>query len=600
MELDLLNLALVLMAALAGGRLASRYGYPPVLGEILIGIVLGPPLLGWASETAALQVLAELGVLLMMLYIGMELDPRELGRVSRTGLLAAIGSFVAPAALGWAASVAFGLDPLAALFVALALGATSLATKSRILIDLGILDTRIAHVMVAGSVMSDTLALFAITAVLGVIGAGIAGAGSLVVAVVQVALFFGLAWLIGFGALPALYRWMLRRGATGRTFNVLLVIIVAVLFGELARRAGLHPIIGTFVAGLILREAIASRRLAYELSEVVRDVSLGFLAPIFFVTTGFLVALEVFQTDLGFLLVVIVVATVGRILGTALAYLPSGHGWREGAVVGAGMNGRGAVEIVIAGIGLEAGIISSGVFSILVLMALVTTASAPVLLKLGVGWLVRRDELEHARDRRRGIVIAGAGPLARLFGHQLAGDHQVTLVDRNAANVQEAELEGLHALHGDALEAAVLREAGVLRAQAVLAATPNALVNVLVAQRAREDFVVPDVRAALTHEDQGGLFDVLESFGGRPLFASPVDVAGVDRILAERAMEGRPNGLEIVASEEVDDLEPAGVLPLAVRGREGTTLFDGWQELRPDDRVVVLPRPGPGGSTQMG
>lgn len=588
MELDLLNLLLVLVAALAGGRVAERYGYPAVLGEILVGILLGPPVLGLVGPAVALRVLAELGVLLMMLYIGMELDPRELGRVSRPGLLAALGGFVLPFVMGWGAALAFGLGPLAALFIALALGATSLATKSRILIDLGILDTRIAHVMIAGSVMSDTLALFALTAVLGIVASGLVGAGSLVVVVVEVAVFFGVAWAVGMIALPALYRWMLRRGVTGRTVNVLLMVIVAVAFGELARFAGLHAIVGSFVAGLVLREAIASRRLAFELTEVVRDISLGFLAPVFFVTTGFLVALEVFQTDLGLLVVVIVVATLGRILGTVLFYLPSGHGWREGLVVGAGMNGRGAVEIVIAGVGLEAGVIPADVFSILVFMAIATTATAPVLLKLGIRWLDSRGELDRARDRRNRVVIVGAGPLARIFAHRLGVRYPVTLIDRNAANVQEAELEGLHAVHGDALEAEVAREAGVPLAHTLLALTPNASVNVLAAQRAREQFMVPDVRAVLTHEEQGALFRVLESFGGRPAFAIPLDVAALDRRLAEQTMAGRSHDLGILDFHAVRELESEHVLPLVVIGDEDVRLFSSWQELRPDDRVVVL------------
>lgn len=593
MELDLLHLLLVLVAALAGGRIAAVYGLPPVLGEILVGILLGPPLLGWLVETVALQVLADLGVLLMMVYIGMELDPRELGRVSRSGLLAAVGSFVVPFALGWIVAAWFGLPLLTSLFVALALGVTSLATKSRVLIDLGILDTRIAHVMVAGAVMSDTLALLVLTGVLGVAGAGLLGAGTLAFAAVKVALFFGAAWWLGMTVLPAFYRWMRRRGATGRTSHVLLVVILAVAFSLMSELAGLHAIIGAFVAGLVLRESIASHKLAFTLTEVVRDVSIGFLAPIFFVTAGFQVSLDVFGTDLGLLLAIVSVAIVGRILGTAIFYLPSGHGWREGLTVGAGMNGRGAVEIVLAGIGLEAGVLPTDVFSILVFMAIATTATAPVFLKAGVAWLERRGELSPKTERRAGIVIVGAGPLARILARQLRDAHPVTLVDTDAANVQEAELEGLRALVGDPLESDVLRVAGIESAGTLLALTPNALVNVLAAQRAKEQFVVADVRSALTDETQGGLFHVLETFGGRPAFAFPVDVAALDARLAARAMEGLPEDLTILTAEDIGRLEPEGVLPLVVRSGDGTSLFVDWRDLEPGDEVVALTLPKP-------
>ncbi len=104
-------------------------------------------------------------------------------------------------------------------------------------------------------------------------------------------------------------------------------------------------------------------------------------------TAGFEVSFGALSESLGLLIAVIALATIGKIVGTVLAYLPSGNGWREGLVIGAGMNGRGAVEIVIAGIGLEAGIISPEIFSILVVMAIATTATVPVLLTWGVRWL---------------------------------------------------------------------------------------------------------------------------------------------------------------------------------------------------------------------
>ncbi|WP_272481682.1 cation:proton antiporter, partial [Rhodothermus marinus] len=148
----------------------------------------------------------------------------------------------------------------------------------------------------------------------------------------------------------------------------------------------------------------------------MRDVSLGFLAPIFFVTAGFEVTFDVFQQHPILLAGVIAAATVAKIVGTALFYLPTGYGWREGVVIGAGMNGRGAVEIIIAQIGLSMGIIDATIFSILVFMAIFTTATVPVLLKLGVDWLKRRNELVRSDHERRGVLIIGAGATARALG----------------------------------------------------------------------------------------------------------------------------------------------------------------------------------------
>ncbi|TVR85344.1 MAG: cation:proton antiporter, partial [Trueperaceae bacterium] len=375
MELSILNLLAVLAVAWVAGNVVSRLGYPAVLGEIGAGILLGPPLLGLLQAGAPLLVIAELGILLMMVYIGMEIDLRDLGRASTGGLLAAIGGFVVPFALGYVATMAFVGDVWAALFIGMAVGVTSLATKSRILVELGILDTRVAHVMMAGALISDTMALIVFAGILSVVTVGALSIAGLGVVVLQIAGFFVACWLLGVHVVPRLFSWLTARGFGGRTFYLTLALLVALTFSELAELAGLHGILGAFLAGLFLREGIRVKRLSHDITGVVKDVSLGFLAPVFFVTAGFEVSFGVFREDLFFLVTIIVLATVGKVLGTALFYLPSGFGWREGLTVGAGMNGRGAVEIIIAGIGLQAGIIDQSVFSILVFMAIFTTAT---------------------------------------------------------------------------------------------------------------------------------------------------------------------------------------------------------------------------------
>ena len=159
MDLSVVNLLLVLFVAWTAGRLSERLGYPSVLGELIAGILLGPPLLGFLHVDAALELLAELGIILMMVYIGMEIDPRELGRASKAGLLAAIGGFITPGVLCYFAVIWFGGTMMMALFVGVAAGLTSLATKSRILVDLQMLDTRVAHVLMAGSLIVDAVSL---------------------------------------------------------------------------------------------------------------------------------------------------------------------------------------------------------------------------------------------------------------------------------------------------------------------------------------------------------------------------------------------------------------------------------------------------------
>ncbi len=519
MELDLLNLLVVLVVAWLAGLLASRLGYPAVLGELLAGIALGPPLLGLLEGGAALAVIAEVGILLMMLYIGMEIDPSELGRASKGGLLAAVGGFITPFVLCYLLVVALGFPPLAGVFVGLAAGVTSLATKSRILVDLQLLDTRIAHVMMAGALVADTVSLVIFAVVLGVADGGTFQLAELARVLVAAVGYFAIATVVGLKALPALGRKLERMRSRTAKFTAVLLVMLA--YAEGAHLVGMHGILGAFLAGLFLRESVLGRSLSREIMHVVRDVSIGFLAPVFFVTAGFAVSLDVFRTDLGLLLGLVALASVGKVIGTALFYLPTGHGWREGTVIGLGMNGRGAVEIIVAQIALSMGLISQDLFSILVFMAIATTALVPVTLKWGVAWLRGRGELERSSQERAGTVIVGGGPTARVLARVLDRHGEaVQLVDSSAAHVAAAKRDGLRAVHGSALDERTLSAAGAARARRLLALTANPEVDVLAARLGREAFAVPEVylldrgEARTPHDELAAHLGAATLFGG--------------------------------------------------------------------------------------
>ena len=549
MELDLLNLLAVLVVAWLAGLVASRLGYPAVLGELLAGIVLGPPLLGLLEGGEALAVIAEVGILLMMLYIGMEIDPSELGRASKGGLLAAVGGFITPFVLCYFLVVALGFSPLAGVFVGLAAGVTSLATKSRILVDLKLLDTRIAHVMMAGALVADTVALVLFAVVLGVAEGGTVEIGTLITVLAGALAYFGVAALVGLKGLPYLGRWLER--IESRTAKFTAILVVMLIYAEGAHLVGMHGILGAFLAGLFLRESVLGRSLSQEVMHIVRDVSIGFLAPVFFVTAGFAVSLEVFQTDIALLFGLVALASVGKVIGTALFYLPTGHGWREGTVIGLGMNGRGAVEIIVAQIALSMGLISQDLFSILVFMAMATTALVPVTLKWGVSWLRSRGALARSSEERSGTLIVGGGPVARLLGRTLA-EHgaEVRLVDSSAEHVAAAERDGLRAVQGSALDERVLSEARAAYARHLVALTANPEVNALAARLAREAFAVPEL-GLLDRGDADR--EVLDAhLGATVLFGGPLRLDLWNLRVADGAVQ--PTELTVTEPTTLEDL----------------------------------------------
>jgi len=595
-ELSLVNLFLVLFSAWIAGTLVARIGYPAIFGELMVGIILGPPLLGILHGSEALSVLAEVGVLLMMLYIGMEIDAKELLKASWGGFLAAIGGFITPFALSYfVVTLIFDGTTMAGLFVGIAAGVTSLATKSRILSDLKLLDTRIAHVMMAGALVADTLSLVVFAAIISLVDVGTLEGGRLVVVGIEVALFFGATVFLGLRVFPLAWSRLSQWGLTSRTFYATFLLLITIFFAELAELAGLHAILGAFLAGLFIREGIGvERRLAGELTELVRDVSIGFLAPIFFVTAGFQVGLDVFTTSLPLLLSVIVVATVGKIVGTAGFYMLSGNGWREGVTIGAGMNGRGAVEIIIAEIALTAGIISQEIFSVLVFMAIFTTATVPVFLKWGTEWLQRRGELNRSSDSRSGTVILGAGPTARTIGKALASSTApVWLIDNNMDHCQKARDEGLNAIYGDALNEDNLADVQMGEARWFLALTTNTEINMLAAQLARNVFLVPETYVLLTRSEKGSLLNMLSEIGAYPIFNHELDIdEWDDHILRNQKLkqtEIKMDGPTSIKSV-FEDLRKNGTkfLPLVVARNGHRIPFVAVDMLESGDTLFVL------------
>ncbi|QCJ47499.1 MULTISPECIES: cation:proton antiporter [Haloprofundus] len=405
-EINILGLLLVLAVAWVFGALAERFGYPAMMGELSAGLLFGPPILGIIQPSEVLAVLSELGVFLLMVYVGTEVDLHKLFELGPQALLIAVGGFVIPFGLGYAAGVVLGVSVGAALFLGLAMAATSLATKSRILSDLDLLDTRIAGVLLGGALVSDVGVLVAFAGIIGFVEAGSVDPLSIAVILGKALAFFAVTLFIGDRFLPPMWTKLeaLREqyGFVDKTTAFTFALLVALVFAELAALAGLHMIIGGFMAGMFLRQADITPGLYEHMENVIYDLAIGFFAPIFFVTVAFELTFDVFTQNLGLLVLLVAIAFVGKIVGSWLFSLPTKLTSREGLVIGFGMNGRGTVEIIIASIGLSAGIIDQQMFSILVFIAIFTTALVPVTMTWGVkllesaGELVRLDEDETA------------------------------------------------------------------------------------------------------------------------------------------------------------------------------------------------------------
>ncbi len=397
----LLDLAVIILAVRLSGRLMRLIGQPPVVGEIAVGILLGPTLFSGAvtevmlpgDVRAALDAVATIGLVLFMFTVGYELDDRMLrGRV-RAAAGIAIGSTLVPLALGAALAAWLALtryEPpdvwLFVLFLAVSMSVTALPVLARIIADRGLSGTEVGGLAVAGAAFVDVAAWTLLALVVTFAGGGSPWQMILIVPYVAVMVF-------GVRRLYATRLWQ-----TGRS-GPAPVLAGLFLSAAVAEWIGMHFVFGALLFGVILpaRERPAVTRAIGEITRVSGAV----LLPVFFVVAALNVDLsELGLTGVGELALIVAVAVIGKLGGTYLGARLGGVGPGEAASVSVLMNARGVTEIVVLKVGLEIGVLDTRLYSLLVLMALLTTSATVPLLVL----VERRRNRRDATLRRTAAV----------------------------------------------------------------------------------------------------------------------------------------------------------------------------------------------------
>ncbi len=395
----IVNIILILTVAWFMGTVFARFGFPVILGELLAGLILGPAFLGLISTTAPLELMAEFGIFFLMFYAGLEMDPEELLAHIWPAICVATGGFVLPFILGCLVTLVFGGTMSQALFIGMGLSVTSLAVQARILYDMNVHRTRLGHIIIGAAIADDILALITLSLLLGIAGTGTFSPALIVVVFLKVVGFFTGVILISHFVFPGIMTRLDMSGAKSFTF----ALLTALIMGYIAVLAGLHIIIGAFVAGQFVRKEVKNKKILERVSNNFYVLSYGFLAPIFFVSLSFHLD---FSWRLSFIilaLTITIIAMIGKILGCAVGGYMAGLGKTESIIVGFGMNGRGAVELIVAAVALRlsgeltaagkitAPLLTGDQFSAIVFMAFVTTFVAPISLKWIIGRVCSRD-----------------------------------------------------------------------------------------------------------------------------------------------------------------------------------------------------------------
>ncbi len=353
---------------------------PSVLGMIIAGLVVGPALFGWigsdgvvgnAADNAFVGNLAQVGVVLLMFLAGLETDPGNLRSVGRPAFLVATGGVIVPLGAGFGVGILAGMDPMPALFMGAILTATSVSITAETLKELGRTRSREGSIIMGAAIIDDVLGVLVLS------GLVVAETGdSVVTPLLKLAAFGIVAFGISRWVMPLVVQHHYRLESTDT--RVALALAAALTFAWLAfRLGGLADVTGAFLAGVMLSKT----ELGHHIMEPVQRLGYSLFIPIFFVFIGTYVTSDDLLARPGLCAVIVLVAILTKVVGCGVTALACRESVPTSLRIGAGMVGRGEIALVVASIGLHAGLISQSIFSIAIVMTVATTIAAPLLLK---------------------------------------------------------------------------------------------------------------------------------------------------------------------------------------------------------------------------
>jgi Kef-type K+ transport system membrane component KefB len=370
------DLFVLFASARIGGAILQRLRQPAVVGEILAGMIIGPHLLHLVGESEFHHIFAELGVVFLLFMVGLETQPSGLWRVGRQAGAVALLGIAVPFGLAMLLMQILQRELVEALFVGAALTATSVGITARVLSDLGYTGTRVARIILGAAVIDDILGILILAVVTG-LAAGRLSLIEIELLTLEAVAFIAAVLLVGRFAVRRISpRLSSRAGGTSRSPLFAVAIALCYALSALADRIGLAAIIGAFFAGIIFAEIPEARELRRSMAPIY-----AILVPIFFVLMGArvdtprLLSMEVLPVGL----LITVVAVIGKLVGCGLGAWRLGR--RDALAVGVGMTPRGEVGIVVAVIGLSKGVISSDIYSQVIMMSILTSLFAPSLLR---------------------------------------------------------------------------------------------------------------------------------------------------------------------------------------------------------------------------
>ncbi|MBD03951.1 MAG: hypothetical protein CME24_06350 [Gemmatimonadetes bacterium] len=447
-------------------------GLPTVMGELIVGVVVGPAVLGLIQPNDAIQLLAEIGIFFLMFHAGVETQPNEFWDALKRSMGVAIVGAIVPFSVSFGLALMMGLDIVGATFVGLTMTATAVVITLKSLKDLDLANTRVARIFIASCVIDNLLTLVFFGLLVGVLTGGEFEPINIAITLGKVVGFFAVSMLLALFVYPRLSLPFRSEGGKGFTF----VLCTAFAAGLFAEAIGLHMILGAYLAGLFFEEKVAHPNLVKIVTDRAYGIAYSFLGPIFFISLGFSITFDITATQVGLVVLLTTFVIVGQIASAGSMALRMGLPKWEALTVGVGMCGRAEMAFILASLALSQGAFDETVFTMLIMTTFLLNLFTPLALKgcaiLLQGRAARQEGAtrgvvqidkfsgpiveerfegqlpRHLPDVEGGVVIYGYGPEVDYLMRELE-DHELpwVVIEEDEAVARRLHAHGQHVVH---------------------------------------------------------------------------------------------------------------------------------------------------------
>ncbi|MEK4424801.1 cation:proton antiporter [Solibacillus sp. FSL K6-1523] len=367
------QIVIVLLATKIAGHFSVRLGQPSVLGKILIGILIGPAMLGWVTDNEIMKTFSEIGVILLMFLAGLETDLDELNANMKGAVYVALGGIILPIAMSYPLALAFGLTQGQAIFIGLTLAATSVSISVQTLSEIGWLKSREGSVLLGAAVLDDIIVVVLLAVAMSFLLGDDVSIPTLIGGKV---FFFILLFVVAKWVIPPFLKAFARLKITEAVLSGGLIACFSLAYiGE--HYFGIAAIIGAFFMGI----AIGRTEFKETIEHKVEPLAGGIFVPFFFVSIGLSVTFDGITENIWFLVIFSFVAILSKLIGSGLGAKMAGFNWRSSAGIGSGMISRGEVALILAAMGLSSGLLPAEDYTPMVIVIIVTTLVTPPMLK---------------------------------------------------------------------------------------------------------------------------------------------------------------------------------------------------------------------------